>query len=49
MASSSSASLPDVGSHVDDVKLPDSTGCLRSLSEIAGGRALVLIFYRGAW
>ncbi|MFN3650748.1 MAG: hypothetical protein ACK47B_14330 [Armatimonadota bacterium] len=41
--------IPEVGSRVEDASLRDSTGQLRSLSEIAAGRTLVVIFYRGAW
>lgn len=49
MSTESNQPLPEVGSRVDDAKLVDSTGRLRSLSEIAEGRTLVVIFYRGAW
>lgn len=32
-----------------DFALPDSTGAMRRLSDLAAGYKLILIFYRGYW
>jgi peroxiredoxin len=42
-------STPRVGEIARDFELPDSTGKLRSLSEMVSHRPLVLLFYRGWW
>ena len=40
---------PDAGQIAPDLTTEDSSGTPRRLSELAGGRRLVLIFYRGCW
>jgi peroxiredoxin len=51
--SSPEHSLPwpalDPGELFPDVDLPDHTGRVRSLSELAGGDPLAVVFYRGWW
>ena len=37
------------GEIVPDFVLPDSTGAMRRLSDLAAGYNLILIFYRGYW
>ena len=34
---------------VPDFALPDSTGTIRTLSELTAVGRLVVLFYRGAW
>jgi peroxiredoxin len=41
--------LPITGTVAPDFELPDSTGALRRLSELAASGPLVLLFYRGHW
>lgn len=41
--------VPEVGRSFPDLDLPDHTGRDRTLSEIAGGDPLVLLFSRGWW
>ncbi len=43
------ATVPAPGSAFPDLELPDHTGRLRSLTEIAGGDPLVLVTSRGWW
>jgi peroxiredoxin len=40
---------PQPGEIAPDFELPDSTGSLRRLSELAASGPLVLLFYRGHW
>lgn len=40
---------PAPGTHFPDLELPDHTGRLRRLSELAGGDPLVLVTSRGWW
>ncbi|MDQ3608933.1 MAG: redoxin domain-containing protein [Actinomycetota bacterium] len=39
----------DPGEHFPDLDLPDHTGRARTLSELAGGDPVVLVFSRGWW
>jgi peroxiredoxin len=43
------ATRPVTGSVFPDLELPDHTGRMRSLSEVAGGDPLVLVTSRGWW
>lgn len=43
------ATRPVVGARFPDITLPDHTGRLRNLSEVAGGDPLVLLTSRGWW
>ena len=47
--SGSRRSLPQVPDVFPDLELPDHTGRVRTLSEIAGGDPLALFFSRGWW
>ncbi|HEV8343063.1 MAG TPA: hypothetical protein VGR30_11905 [Candidatus Binatia bacterium] len=38
-----------IGERFPDLELPDHTGGVTRLSEIAGKFPLILIFYRGYW
>lgn len=51
-----SSGAPQVGQHIPDFTLPDSTGQQVSLTQVLGGasggkppKAVLLIFYRGYW
>ncbi len=37
------------GDAFPDIALPDHTGTVAPLSEVAGGKPLLLAFYRGHW
>jgi peroxiredoxin len=43
------AMTPQAGEIAPDFELPDSTGTLRRLAELAAFGPLVLLFYRGHW
>ncbi len=40
---------PVAGERFADLDLPDHTGRARTLSEVAGGDPVVLVFFRGPW
>ncbi len=41
--------IPQTGEVASDFELPDSTGTVRRLLQLAAERQLILIFYRGYW
>ena len=49
MAVATPGAAPPVGERFPDLDLPDHTGRARSLSEVAGGDPLALVFSRGWW
>ncbi len=44
-----SGGRPSAGDRMPDLELPDHTGRVRTLSEVAGGDPLALLFSRGWW
>jgi peroxiredoxin len=41
--------IPTAGSMLPDLALPDHNGVVRTLTELAAGDPLVVVFYRGWW
>lgn len=39
----------EVGQRFPDTRLLDERGQSTSIAEVAGGRPLILVFYRGPW
>ena len=39
---------PEAGQHIPDFSLPDQSGVLRSLANLAGSNGLLLVFHRSA-
>ena len=41
--------LPNTGESAPEFELPDSTGTLQRLSDVASQGLVVLVFFRGHW